>query len=79
MPLSVVESSSFRTFVNCLDPRYQVPSRKLFSSVLLKKHYDQLLTKVKDILKGVTRFSITMDMWTNRQMRSLTGITGTIY
>ena len=59
--------------MNCLDPRYQVPSRKLFSSVLLKGHYDQLLTKVKDILKGVTRFSTTMDMWMNRQMRSLTG------
>ena len=68
--LIFVESSSFCTFVNCLDPRYQVPSRKQFSSVLLKGHYDQLLTKVKDSLKGVTKLSITMDK------RSFTGTTG---
>ncbi len=76
MPLSVVESRSFRTFVRCLDPRYRVPSRKQFSSVLLKRHYNQLMTIVKDSMKHATRLSITMDMWTNRQMRSFTWITG---
>ena len=76
MPLSIIESSGFRAFVHSLDPRYQVPSRKQFSSVLLGQRYTKLFTNVKNSLQNVTGLSITMDLWTNRQMRSFTGITG---
>jgi hypothetical protein len=62
-------------FWNSLDPRYQVPCRKQFSSVILKKHCERLHINVKDMLKGVSNVSVTMDLWTNKQMRSFCGIT----
>ena len=52
MPLSVVESSSFRAFVKCLDPRYQVSSRKQLSSILLQEHYERLLNQRQRYPKG---------------------------
>ena len=63
MPLSIVESDSFRDLVQCLDPRYQVPSRKHMSSVLLKERHGQLLAIIKDGLQDVHSVSVTMDLW----------------
>jgi hypothetical protein len=71
----VVESDSFRDLMKCLDPRYQVPSRKHLSSVLLQERHDLLLANIKETLHAVTNVSITMDLWTNRQMRAFSGIT----
>ena len=36
LPLAVVDSCKFKKFVEILDPMYKVPSRKHFSSVLLR-------------------------------------------
>lgn len=74
LPLSVVESEGLRTFVHSLDPRYQVPSRKHFSSVILQNHFEIIQNNVQTVLNEVTYVSVTMDLWTNRQMRSFRGL-----
>ena len=75
LPLAVVDSCKFKKFVEILDPMYQVPSRKQFSSVLLKKKY--FGSKRQSFGKlSKTLIHLTIDLWSNRQMRSYLGITG---
>ena len=50
--LSVVET-------HMLDPKYQIPSRKQLSSVLIVHKYEPLQTVVKDqLMKSITRTSL---------------------
>lgn len=74
--LSVVESSGFRLFANSLDPKYQLPSRKHLSQFLIKDQCDMLFVNVKKHLEEVSEISLTIDLWSNCQMKAFTGITG---
>ena len=76
IPLSVVESKRFKSLLRILDSQYQVPSHKQLSTVLLKKKYDKLKSSVLDKLKKTDTINLTIDLWSNRQMRSYLGITG---
>ena len=75
IPLSVVESTRFKTLLGILDSQYQLPSCKHLSRVLLNKIYDSLKSRVVDQLKKTKTISLTIDLWSNRQMRSFLGIT----
>ena len=70
MPLSVVESSSFRTFVQNLDPRYHVPSIKLLSQKILQEKYKAIETKIFGTLGDASNVSITLNIWSNRKMKA---------
>ena len=59
-----------------LDPMYQLPSRKHLSTKLLKKKYDHTKTQLLSQLGGTDNINLTLDLWSNRQMRSYLGITG---
>lgn len=50
--------------------------RKHLSTVLLAKKYDDLKKKLRDKLEKVSSVNLTIDLWSNRQMRSYFGITG---
>ncbi len=76
VPLALVESIRFRRFASILDPQYQPPSRKHLSQVLLKKKYCVLKNELRDKLKKTKTVNLTVDLWSNRQMRSYIGITG---
>ena len=73
--LSIVESRQFRALLHTLDPRYNIPTRKQLTNVLLKERFDEVFDLVKVRLKNVNELSLTMDIWSNRQMRSYCGIT----
>lgn len=72
--LSMVESTQFKQFVYKLDPKYQIPSRKHLSYVLLQKKYEHIKVTVKETLGKVKTVNLTIDLWSNRQMRSYLGI-----
>ena len=73
--LSIVESKPFKRFIYSLEPRYQMPTQKQLTTVLLKQRFDDVFIGVKNLLKDVKELSLTMDIWSNRQMRSYCGIT----
>ena len=75
MPLRLVESSRFVKFLKILDPQYYLPSRKHLSNTLLAKKHRVLKAKIIDHLKGVDTVNLTIDLWSNRQMRSFLGVT----
>ena len=54
IPLSLVDSTRFKRFVHKLDPRYQLPSRKYLSTVLIKKKHEVVKATV-NIVEFVSR------------------------
>ncbi len=75
LPLSTVESPGFQHFVAELKPRYAIPSHTHLPTKLLKKKMTNTLNRVKTDLKRAQCVCLTIDMWSNRQMRSYLGIT----
>ena len=78
MPLSLVDSQYFQNFSFSLDPQYQVPSRKFLTTKLVENKYEEIVFLLKDKLKLSDQVSVTVDVWTNRQMLSFLGMTGHI-
>lgn len=76
MPLRVVDSSRFKAFVQALDPNFLLPSRKHLSTSLLDKKYTTLKKAVMKRLEAVKDIHLTIDIWSNRQMKSFLGVTG---
>ena len=52
-----------------------MPSRKHLSLNLLKNKYDLVKSNVLRQLEGKKALNLTIDLWSNRQMRSYIGIT----
>jgi len=75
IPLSVVDSTRFKALLGTLDSQYQLPSRTYLSTVLLKNQYDSLKSYVLHQLRKIKTIDLTVDLWSNRQMRSYLGIT----
>ncbi|XP_067943061.1 E3 SUMO-protein ligase ZBED1-like [Watersipora subatra] len=75
LPLSLLESDSFKALVNYWQPRYQIPSRKHFTQKILHQSADDIVQKVKDDFAGVKSVCLTMNIWTSRQNHGFIGIT----
>ena len=75
VPFSVVESPSFRLLFDIAEPRYAVPSRKYLSSTVLTNRHTEILSDVKTELASAPTLAVTLDLWTNLQMRSYFGAT----
>ena len=74
--LSVVESEPFKDLIGLCEPRYQVPSRKHFTSKLLYEKSVEVKNDLTHQLKMAQDVCVTIDLWSNRQMKSFIGITG---
>ena len=70
LPLSTVESSSFKRLVcgtaNTSASNVQLPDGKSFT-LFLDKAYDSMIAKVKATLETVERVCTTADVWTASQ------------
>jgi hypothetical protein len=56
-PYRMVDSPEFRDIVNTLDPRYNVPSRKQFSEVIIPQMYCTVKETVLKALSSTTQVS----------------------
>ncbi|XP_063846812.1 uncharacterized protein LOC135092289 [Scylla paramamosain] len=74
-PLSRVEDANFQALLNKAQPSYSSPSRKELSSKLLPSQTQQLQEHLNKKSCSVGYVCVTLDLCTNRQMRSCTGIT----
>ena len=75
LPISIVESSHFRHLLECLNSSYAIPSRPHFTDKLLKSKTSEILQKLKLRLHDAVSVNLTIDLWSNRQMRGFLGIT----
>ena len=76
LPLSLVDSIHFRRFCEAGMPGYQVPCRRTLINKLIKERHALLHNKVEHLAKSAQSICLTIDLWTNRQMKSFIGITG---
>ena len=76
IPLSTVENPEFKALFEALNPKYQVPSRKHLSTKLLYKKSTEIQSKLKEQLRSVESVCLTIDIWSNRQIKGFLGITG---
>ena len=76
MPTSVVQGDGFRKFLEKLEPRYQLPSRKILSDRVIPTMYNSVKdSKVLPGLKEAKYISLTSDCWTSRVNQSYISIT----
>ena len=61
-PISIVEDTGFQKFVYVLDQRYQPPSRKTVSSILLPNKYKEIIDKIHVDLDLVESVATTTDI-----------------
>jgi len=75
LPFSTVESVNFKNFVEKLDSRFQIPSRKHLSSKLIHEKAQEVRKILFENLKAADHICLTVDLWSNRAMKGFLGIT----
>ena len=74
LPLRLVEFTGFVNFLNVVHPQYKPPSRQTVRKKILKKADDMKL-KIMKQFQNCQTVSITVDIWSDRKMRSFLGVT----
>ena len=64
-PINIVTGTGFKEFVQELDPRYVLPTRKTISEKLLPSAYEQAMNDLQGELDKVQDISLTTDGWTS--------------
>ena len=65
-PLSVVENPDFKAFIESLNPKYQLPSRKHLSTKILQQKSSEIQSDIKEKIHSVQSVCLTIDLWSNR-------------
>ena len=58
-----------------VDPRFCVPSRRMFTETYLPRVYDDVISKLKDICSTTFSLSLSFDAWSDRRMRTYYAVT----
>ena len=74
LPLSLVQSDKFRHVIECLYHIITVPSRKHVTSTILHNKTKSTTEALRIELQQTQDVSLTIDLWSSRQMRVFLGI-----
>ena len=69
LPVAIVEKSGFKKMLETFDPRYQLPSCKHISQVIIPALYNSTQASVTALLQGASHFSSTTDLWSGVNMQ----------
>ncbi|CAH1104096.1 unnamed protein product [Psylliodes chrysocephalus] len=75
LPIQLVDSEYFRSFVEKLNNSYQVPSRKTVSNTLIPQLYTMVQENVRQSLENLVGCCITTDGWTSCANKSFISVT----
>lgn len=64
-PISVVDDIGFQRLIDVLEPRYELPSRRYITDVMLPKVFDVVKAHVKSLVHEVKSISFTTDIWSS--------------
>lgn len=75
-PYSIVKDKGFRNLLNLLEPRYKIPSRKLFAYTAVPELYNEVRKFVSDHY-DLTRakLALTIDLWSSTNSESYLSLT----
>ena len=74
-PISIVEGHGFKNFVNALDPRYTIPSRRYLLDNKIVPLYHTTKDLVKNKIRNCTRLALTTDAWSSLAQDSYNSLT----
>jgi len=73
-PVSIVDHEGFKSLVSTLEPKYQMPSRKNFSEMVIPSMVTRIRVNIASQLqKGAEYVSFTTDTWSS-DVNSTAGI-----
>jgi hypothetical protein len=75
LPLSIVDHVSFKNFMIDVDPKYKPIQRRDLTRSHLPIYYKKCSSKLQEICNKLNHVSLTLDVWSDRRMRSYLGIT----
>ena len=64
-PLSTIESHSFRSLIEALEPKYPTPSRTYLTMNVLPEMYNKMVFSLKKDLEAVNCVGLTHDLWSS--------------
>lgn len=73
-PLSMVEDTGFKAMIQDFNPKYSIPSRTHFTS-LMEHKYTEISDKLKSVLKETDNIALTTDIWTSVATEAYLGVT----
>ena len=74
LPISLAHQPWFKEFMKCVDKKFKMPSRYKVESTITKMYNDKQAI-LKEKLQSAQYVSLTLDMWSDRRMRSFMGMT----
>lgn len=74
LPISLVQQTWFASFMKVIDPKFIMPSRYKIESTI-DVRYKMKREVVRQKLFSANAVSLTLDMWSDRRMRSYLGVT----
>ncbi|CAF2309235.1 unnamed protein product [Rotaria sp. Silwood2] len=75
LPLSIVDHPAFVRAMNTIDPRFTVLSRRTLCREALPSALEQVMVKVKQACDDAKFVALTLDVWSDRRMRTFIAIT----
>ncbi|KAJ8401189.1 hypothetical protein AAFF_G00387710 [Aldrovandia affinis] len=76
LPVSIVESPLFLTFMRETQPSYNVPSRAHFVNTLVCQQYNLLHGQLEGLVKAAQSICLTVDIWSGEQGGTYMAVTG---
>ena len=77
VPLSIADKPSFRERIEELNENYAIPHRQTIKETHLSFEEKFVVNSITTEMKELTSVYVTVDIWTNRQMRSFIRFTRT--
>jgi len=74
LPINMVEQAWFKNFMETVDQKFVVPGRRTIVS-MINTQYKSKREMLRQKLSCADAVSLTMDMWSDRRMRSFMGAT----
>jgi hypothetical protein len=74
LPLNLVEQPYFKEFMKVVDQKYSLPTRYNVN-IAVNKKFQLKRALLQSKLQGAEYVTLTLDMWSDRRMRSFMGIT----
>ena len=74
MPVSIVEQNWFKSFMKVMEPKFVMPGRRKIEN-LIDSAYKTKREVLRNKLSSADTVSLTLDMWSDRRMRSFLGVT----
>ncbi|CAF1559875.1 unnamed protein product [Rotaria magnacalcarata] len=75
LPFSIVDNQSFKHFMLDVDPKYNMINRRDITRNFLPAMHKSCIKKLQEVCNRSNYISLTLDVWSDRRMRSYFGIT----